>query len=103
MLSSELGNRYAATRVHHAGRGHRGGLVACGARAAPARSRKVGLLHPGESTNRPGEGFGCRRCLETIMRGEVMKIVVIGGARCFWRKVGKKQKPKSHNATRAPP
>src|SRR5712691_6531710 len=34
MLSSELGNRYAATRVHHVGRRHRGGLAACGARAA---------------------------------------------------------------------
>jgi hypothetical protein len=34
MLSSELGNRYAATRVHHAGRRHRGGLATCGARAA---------------------------------------------------------------------
>src|SRR5437667_9481477 len=34
MLSSELGNRYAATQVHHAGRRHCGGLAACGARAA---------------------------------------------------------------------
>src|SRR5260221_8323355 len=103
MLSSELGNRYAATRVHHAGRGHRGGLVACGARAAPARSRKVGLLHPGESTNRPGEGFGCRRCLETIMRGEVMKIVVIGGAGCIWLSGREKIKQKSAQAKPPPP
>src|SRR5258708_3690299 len=103
MLSSELGNRYAATRVHHAGRGHRGGLVACGARAAPARSREVGLLHPGESTNRPGEGFGCRRCLETIMRGEVMKIVVIGGTGLIGSKVVEKLKQKGHEAIAAAP
>src|SRR5258706_16217228 len=103
MLSSELGNRYAATRVHHAGRGHRGGLVACGARAAPARSRKVGLLHPGESTNRPGEGFGCRRCLETIMRGEVMKIVVIGGTGLISAEGGEKRKQKSHEGSSPPP
>src|SRR6266404_7507458 len=103
MRSSQLGNRYAATRVHHAGRGYRGGLVACGARAAPARSRKVGLLHPGESTNRPGEGFGCRRCLETIMRGEVMKIVVIGGTGLIGSKVVEKLKQKGHEAIAAAP
>jgi len=38
----------------------------------PARSGKVGLIHPGKSTNRHwkrsgGERLGCRRCLETIM------------------------------------
>jgi hypothetical protein len=32
MLSSELGNQYPTTRVSHAGRRRRGGLVACGAR-----------------------------------------------------------------------
>jgi len=33
MLSSELGNRYAATRVYQAVSGNRGGLAACGARS----------------------------------------------------------------------
>ena len=40
MLSSELGNRYAATRVYHADRRHRGGLAACGARAAAGEKRQ---------------------------------------------------------------
>src|SRR5712692_1234943 len=43
MLSSELGNRYAATRVHHAGRRHRGGLALAAHAQQPARSHKVGL------------------------------------------------------------
>jgi hypothetical protein len=34
MQSSELGNRYAATRVYHRGPRPRGGLAACDARAA---------------------------------------------------------------------
>ena len=46
MLSSELGNRYAATRVYHAGRGT-AAASPLAAHAQPlARSRKVGLLHP---------------------------------------------------------
>src|SRR5208283_3414360 len=45
MLSSELGNRYAATRVCHAGRRHRGGLAACGACAA-AGKRQQGATAP---------------------------------------------------------
>ena len=47
MLSSELGNRYAATRVHHAGRRHRGGLAACGACAA-AGEKPQGRTAPSE-------------------------------------------------------
>src|SRR5258708_39565194 len=74
----------------------------------PARSRKVGLLHPGESTNRPrkrsgGERLGCRRCLEIIMRGEVMKIVVIGGTGLIGSKVVEKLKQKGHEAIAAAP
>jgi hypothetical protein len=49
MLSSELGNRYAATRVGLVGRRHRGDLAACGAQQQPAKRCKVGLIHPGES------------------------------------------------------
>ena len=50
MLSSELGNRYAATRVYHADRRHRGGLAACGARAAASEKQQGPTAPSYEST-----------------------------------------------------
>jgi hypothetical protein len=44
--SSEVGNRYATTRVFHAGRRHRGGLVACRARAGRRGKSSKGRLVP---------------------------------------------------------
>src|SRR5260370_104160 len=46
MLSSELGNRYAMTRVYHVPRRrHRGGLAACGARAAAGAEQVLSLFY----------------------------------------------------------
>src|SRR5215831_10159672 len=70
MLSSELGNRYAATRVHHAGR-----WQPCRVRRTRS-SRRVaaksvcsirGSLRTDLESDPLASGLGCRRCLETIM------------------------------------
>jgi uncharacterized protein YbjT (DUF2867 family) len=45
----------------------------------------------------------CRRCLKTIMRGEVMKIVVIGGTGLIGSKVAANLKQKGHEAIAAAP
>src|SRR5262245_3305325 len=45
----------------------------------------------------------CANCLETIMRGEVMKIVVIGGTGLIGSKVVEKLKQKGHEAIAAAP
>jgi NAD dependent epimerase/dehydratase family len=45
----------------------------------------------------------CRRCLKTIMRGEVMKIVVIGGTGLIGSKVVANLKQKGHEAIAAAP
>jgi hypothetical protein len=58
MLSPELGNRYAATRVFHAGRRHRGGLVACGARAAAGEKQQGPAVPTYESTVRDPAASG---------------------------------------------
>jgi hypothetical protein len=60
----------------------------------PARGNKVRLLHP-----TGGERRGCRRCLDT--RGEVMKIVIIGGTGLIGSKVVEKLKQKGHEAIAA--
>src|SRR5262249_58593459 len=49
-----------------------------------------------------GERFGCDRCLETIMRGEVMKIVVIGGTGLIGGEGGEKVKQKREGANTTP-
>jgi dihydrodipicolinate reductase len=41
-----------------------------------------------------GERLWCLRCLETIVRGEVMKIVVVGGTGLIGSKVIEKLKQK---------
>src|SRR5262249_4566946 len=68
MLGSELTDRYAATRVHDVVGGV---LAACSARTA-AGEKPQGRTAPsgGVYEKRSGsERLGCRRCLETIMRG----------------------------------
>ena len=89
-----------------------GGTAAASPLAAhaqqPARSRKVGLLHPGESTNRPLKATRWRAAWvsplsRNFMRGEVMKIVVIGGTGLVGSKVVEKLKQKGHEAIAAAP
>jgi hypothetical protein len=56
-----------------------------------ARSCKVGLLHGGRiDVESDPVRAGCRPCLETIIKGEVMKIVAIGGTGLIGPKVVEK-------------
>jgi uncharacterized protein YbjT (DUF2867 family) len=57
----------------------------------------------GAQTRSGGERLGCRRCLETVMGGEVMKIVVIGGTGLIGSKVVEKLKQKGQEAVAAAP
>src|SRR6266481_8756258 len=97
ILSSELGNRYAAREFITLVGGHRGGLPACGARAA-AGEKPQGRTAPSggvyESTLKAirWRAAWVSPLSRNFMRGEVMKIVVIGGTGLVGSKGGEEVK-----------
>jgi uncharacterized protein YbjT (DUF2867 family) len=81
----------------------RGGLAARAAAWREAARSDCSILRIDLESRSGDERRGYRRRLETIMRGEVMKIVVIGGTGLIGSKVVEKLKQKGHEAIAAAP
>jgi uncharacterized protein YbjT (DUF2867 family) len=105
MLSSELGNRQAATRVYPADRGtarRPGRLPRTRSRRRSARSDcSIPRIDP--ESDPVASGLGVAVVSKPIMKGEVMKIVVIGGTGLIGSKVVVKLRQKGHEAIAAAP
>jgi uncharacterized protein YbjT (DUF2867 family) len=74
------------------------------ARSPQGRTDPSGGVYESTLESDPvASGLGVVRCLETMMRGEVVKIVVIGGTGLIGSKVVEKLKQKGHEAIAAAP